>query len=557
MMQWLVRGAVIACLSVFSLSCATEGSGVSSAVATEPGPVVTPPAGALRGVRENRQLIFKGIPYAAPPERWRAPVAAQPWDGVRDATRFSPVCFQPRSRGANIYSADPGEMSEDCLTLNIWAPENARNAPVMVWIHGGALTAGASSEGLYDGARVASEGVIVVTINYRLGVLGYVAHPELSAESEHNVSGNYGTLDQIEALRWVQRNIASFGGDAANVTIAGESAGALSVMYLMTAPQARGLFAKAIVQSGYMVSSPGLRERLLGQPSAEEVGVYLSGQMQAPNIAALRAMAPAALIDGAAAARYVPLGTVDGYVMPAQMTEVFDRGEQAPVPILAGFNSGEIRSLRMLTPAPPASREEYERVIRERYADLAEYFLALYPSTNMQEAMWATTRDALYGWTAERLVRRQTARGHASYLYLFDHGYPAADDAGLHAFHAAELPYVFGTRDRTPQLWPSVPRTARETRMSDAMVGYWTSFMRTGVPQARSQPDWPAYGTTRGYMLFAGTPQAGTHLMPNMFELHEEAVCRRRATSQPWNWNTGIISPPLAREGGGLCANGS
>jgi para-nitrobenzyl esterase len=556
MMRWLVRGAVVACLSMLSLSCAANGPVVSSSVAAERGPIVEAPAGSVEGVRERGVRVFKGIPYAAPPVRWRPPAAMPAWQGVRDATRAGPICMQPRGRNAGIYTNDLGEQSEDCLTLNIWSPENASNAPVFVWIHGGALANGAASEALYDGARLASEGVIVVSINYRLGVFGYLAHPELSAESERGVSGNYGLLDQVEALRWVQRNISAFGGDPSNVTIAGESAGGLSVMYLMASPLARGLFAKAIAQSAYMISSPELRTRGQGDPSSEEVGVYLAGQLHAPNLAALRAMDARALVDGALAARYSPLATVDGYVLTRQLTDTFDRGEQAPVPILAGFNSGEIRSLTFLTPPPPASRAEYERIIRERYADLADYFLALYPSTNLQEAMWATTRDGLYGWTAERLVRRQTARGAPSYLYLFDHGYPAADEANLHAFHGAELPYIFGVRDRTPPQWPGIPRTAREARLSDAMIGYWTSFARSGRPHAANAADWPAYGSTRAYMLFADAPRAGAHLMPNMFELHEEAVCRRRVSGQPWNWNVGIISPPLAREGGGLCANG-
>lgn len=554
MMRWFARAATLVGL-VVSISCAEHGPVMSSSFANERGPVVEAPAGAVEGVRERGVRVFKGIPYAAPPERWRAPVAMAPWQGVRPATAFGPVCMQPRVRNAGIYTNDLGEQSEDCLTLNIWTPENAANAPVLVWIHGGALSNGASSESMYDGARLASEGVVVVSINYRLGVLGFLAHPELSAESEHNVSGNYGVLDQIEALRWVQRNIAAFGGDVANVTIAGESAGGLSVMYLLASPMARGLFSKAIAQSAYMISSPELRTRGQGEPSSEEIGVYLAGRLQAESIAALRAMDARALVDGAVAAQYAPFGTIDGHVLPRQLVETFDRGEQAPVPVLAGFNSGEIRSLRFLTPPPPDSRTEYERLIRERYGDLAEYFLALYPSSNVQEAMWATTRDALYGWTAERLVRRQTALGAPSYLYLFDHGYPAADDAGLHAFHAAEIPYMFGTRDRTPPQWPTVPRTSRETRLSNAMIGYWTSFARTGRPQAPREPDWPAYGTTRAYMLFAGTPQPGAHLMPNMFELHEEAVCRRRTSAQPWNWNVGIISPPIGREAG-LCANG-
>src|SRR5690606_19906476 len=199
-------------------------------------PVVNAPAGSMQGEALDGVNAFRGIPYAQPPVRqlrWRAPVAAERWDGVRDATEFGPACHQPPSRPGSIYApANPLPMSEDCLSLNVWTPAEAENAPVFVWIHGGALTGGASSETMYDGARLAERGIVVVSINYRLGVLGYLAHPELSKESADNISGNYGLLDQIEALRWINRNIAAFGGDPGNVTIGGESAGALSVMYL-------------------------------------------------------------------------------------------------------------------------------------------------------------------------------------------------------------------------------------------------------------------------------------------------------------------------------------
>ena len=233
-----------------------------------------------------------------------------------------------------------------------------------------------------------------------MGVLGWLAHPELSAESPEGVSGNYGLLDQIEALRWVRRNIGSFGGDPSNVTIAGESAGALSVMYLMAAPAARRLFSKAIAESAYMISVPELKEHKFGSPSAEESGTKLAAALHAPNIAALRAMDAAKLAEAAPAAMYFPWPTIDGHVLPRQLVDVFDRGEQAPVPLLTGFNSGEIRSLRILAPPPPATASEYESTIRDRYLDLADQFLRLYPSTNLQESVWATTRDALYGWTA-------------------------------------------------------------------------------------------------------------------------------------------------------------
>ncbi len=516
--------------------------------------MVNAPAGAVMGQSEGALRVFKGIPYASPPvgaARWKPPVPLTPWKGIRPAIQFGPACIQPTRHTASIYASDLGTTSEDCLTLNIWAPTGARKAPVFVWIHGGSLTSGSSKEKGYDGTRLSNRGMVVISINYRLGVLGYLAHPALSAESPVGISGNYGLLDQIEALRWIQHNVSAFGGDSHNVTIAGESAGGLSVMYLMAAPAARGLFSKAIAQSAYMISTPELKQRSNGMPSAEESGTALAATVHAPEVAALRAMDAQTLTDAAAAAQFWPFGAVDGHVLPRQLVEVFDRGEQARVPLLAGFNSGEIRSLTILAPPPPASAAEYEKIIRDRYGDLADEFLRLYPSTNLRESIFATTRDALYGWTAERLVRKQTALGIPAYLYLFDHGYPAADDAGLHAFHASELPYVFGTFDQTPPLWPKNPDTSQERQMSDAMIDYWSSFARTGQPQAANEADWPAYGTTEAYMAFQEAPHAALHLYPGMYALHEEAGCRRRSTGdQPWNWNVGIISPKLSRENG-------
>jgi para-nitrobenzyl esterase len=514
-------------------------------------PVVDAPAGVVTGVTDGPLHVFKGIPYASPPvgaARWKPPGALPRWSGARDATQFGPACPQPSRHIESVYSSDIGATSEDCLTLNIWTREGAHDAPVFVWIHGGAFTAGSSKESLYDGARLAGQGIVVVTINYRLGVLGYMAHPELSAESPLAISGNYGLLDQIAALRWVRQNVAAFGGDPANVTIAGESSGGLSVVYLLASPEARGLFARAVAQSAYMVSMPELKEGRYGQPSAEDIGTHVAGKLGAANLAALRAMDAQALVDGAAAAGYAAFGTVDRKILPRQLVEVFDRGEQALVPVLAGFNSGEIRSLRFLTPPPPASAADYERIIRARYLDLSAEFLRLYPGSDLQESMWATTRDALYGWTAERLVRSQAAHGMSGYLYLFDHGYPAEDAAGLHAFHASELPYEFGTVRRTPPLWPKIPATPQEQGLSDAIVGYWTAFAREGRPVAAHQPDWPAYGQHRDYLLISDSPHPSRHLYPGMFELHETAVCRRRAAGEPWNWNVGIISPRLSDE---------
>jgi para-nitrobenzyl esterase len=542
MIRLLRYAAVAACLLLAAPSMA------SAPPAEARGPVVVAAAGAYMGSAEGDIRVFKGIPYAQPPVgplRWKPPQPLAPAASGLRVTEFGPPCMQPTSTIRTVYSQDIGPDSEDCLSLNIWTPKHARHAPVLVWIHGGALLGGSSKEALYDGRRMAERGIVVVSINYRLGVFGYLAHPALSAESPEGVSGNYGLLDQIAALRWVHDNIAAFGGDPAQVTIAGESAGGLSVMYLMASPRARGLFARAIAESAYMISTPALKRAAVGESSAEDAGVRLATRLQKPDIALLRAMDARQLADAAPMAGFSPFANVDGVVLPRQLVETFDRGEQAPVPILAGFNSGEIRSLTILIPPVPASAQAYEAAIRERYGDLAEAYLKLYPSSDVRESMLANTRDALYGWTAERLVRKQAAIGQPSFLYLFDHGYPAMEAAHLHGFHASELPYVFGTLERTPPLWPKIPATPAEAALSNAMLDYWTSFAKTGRPTSAQAIAWPAFGTAANIMRFADDGPRVEHRDPAAYDLHEEAVCRRRAAGQAWNWNTGIVSPPL------------
>lgn len=542
-----MKAAVHLLAGLTALGCVA----VQSPAWAEAGPVVQAPAGPLQGEAVDGVDVFRGVPYALPPtgwRRWRPPAEMSPWTRTRDATRFGAACHQPVARGESIYSGEEPTMSEDCLFLNVWAPQGAEAAPVFVWIHGGALTTGASNEAMYDGARMAAaQGMVVVSINYRLGVLGYLAHPELSAESRQKISGNYGLLDQVAALKWIKGNIAAFGGDPGNVTIAGESAGALSVMYLMASPEARGLFHKAIAQSAYMISTPELRSTRHGDPAAETVGVWLQAQLGRQNLADFRGMDAQELTTASLAKGYAPWGTIDGKILPEQLVEVFDRGEQAPVPLMAGFNEGEIRSLRfLLPPSPPADAEAYETAIRASYGPLAEAFLKLYPSSDLKESLLATPRDGLYGWTAERLARRQERTGQPGFLYFFDHGYPAMDEADLHAFHASEIPYVFGNVDRTPPRWPAIPETEGERGLSQAMMAYWASFARTGAPVAPNQPDWPAYGEGRFYMAFEETPVVRDHLMPGMYETHEAVVCRRRAAGGiAWNWNFGVLSPAL------------
>jgi para-nitrobenzyl esterase len=518
--------------------------------------VVDSPSGRIRGVAGKGMSVFRGIPYALPPlgaRRWRAPVPCPDWIGERDAIRFGAACVQPPRKAGSIFADElPGE-SEDCLTLNIWTPQAAENAPVFVWIHGGSLTWGAGGEKLYDGESLARQGVVVVSINYRMGIFGYLAHPELSAESADNISGNYGLLDQIEALRWVQRNIGAFGGDPHNVTIAGESAGGLSVMYLMASPLARGLFAKAIVQSGYLISGPELRAARFGHPSAESIGADLGKKLGVNGIEELRGMDAAVLAKAALEAGYMAQGTVDGHVLPRQIVESFERGEQAQAPLLAGFTAGETTIFPFMVPPMPESGDEYIALMRARTGDVAERYLALYPAQDMAESLRALARDAVYGWTAEKLVRCQTALEAPAYLYYFDHGYPNASARGLHAFHGSELPFLFGTMDRTPPNWPRVGSDADHLALSAAMTGYWASFAAGGTPKASGEAQWAAYADDSAYMHFDDRPRTAKHLLAGMFELFDEEIGQRRASGDtPWNWNFGLAAPdrPVEKKNG-------
>ena len=497
--------------------------------------------------------VFRGIRYAEPPVgdlRWKPPVPAAPWTDVRPALEFGAACQQVRSVPCSVYAREVKCMSEDCLFLNVWRPPQAFDAPVMVWVHGGSLRTGNPAGGLYEGSALARKGVVVVTLNYRLGVLGYLAHPQLSEESAHGSSGNYGLLDQIEALRWVRANIAAFGGDPGNVTLFGESAGALSVIELMTSPLARRLFHKAIVQSGYLVSNPELSRSRFGLPSAHAIGQWLARELGAADLAALRAVDAQSLVERAAAAGFDPQATIDGWVLPQQILECFDRGEQAAVPVIAGFNEGEIRSLRpIFLPPLPASSVEYESLVRRIYGDLAPAYLARYPAEDVEESALAAARDGFYGWSAERLARDQTRLGLPAYLYFFAHRYPAQEALHLEAFHASELPYEFGRigmPDGWPEMWPRPPDEAGERALSEALMRYFTSFARDGAPSAPGAAAWRAYRHDRAYLEFRAPPQPRRHLLPGMFELHEEVIARRRAAgTQHWYVNVGLASPPV------------
>jgi para-nitrobenzyl esterase len=532
--------------------------------ASEKGPQVKVHAGVLQGVTEAdaRVNAFKGIPYAKPPTgdlRWRPPVPAPAWEGTRVASEFGHACPQPPPQPTGIYSGGIATLNEDCLTLNVWAPIGARKLPVMVWIHGGALVGGSSSEPLYDGVNIARQGVVFVSINYRLGLLGYLAHPALSAESPQHLSGNYGLLDQIEALRWVRDNVAAFGGDPGQVTIAGESAGGLSVIELLASPLARGLFSKAIVQSGYMPSYRALHDYSYDLPSSEAAGAQMAKLAGASSAAELRAVDLVKLFQAGLATGWQPEPVIDGVVLKRQLAETFARGEQAKVPVLAGFNEGEIRSLLYLMPKAPDSQSAYEADVRRRFGPKAAEFLAVYPGVDPRADVMASMRDGLYGFAAQYLVRQQAVAGQPAYLYFFRHSTPAERALDLAAFHASELPYVFGQVGVSAAIgpnWPRPPLTGTESQLSEAMMGYWTSFVRDGVPRASGEPDWPRYTAgQRSYLDLDDRPSPERDLLPAAFAFADELVAGRRQQGHSWRLDIGFSAyppPPATGQAGSV-----
>ena len=528
-------------------------------VDAEAGPVVRIESGLIRGTRSIEGVVaYKGVPYAAPPVgelRWKPPQSAPGWRGVRPATEFGSACLQFPTPPESFYTVDQPWMSEDCLFLNIWVPVGAKNLPVMVWIHGGALIWGAGSDPWYDGARLARRDVVVVTFNYRLGVFGYFSHPELSAESPHGASGNYGTLDQIAVLQWVKRNIASVGGDPARVTVFGESAGALSVAHLMASPLATGLFQGAIAQSVYLPAMPELRSSRFGLASAEAVGAELGRLADAPTLAELRAM-PAPVLQDASIGLYSRIGgttaVVDHWVQPAQIFETFDRGRQATVPFIAGFNSGEQRALDAGTLPPfPADAAAYEDRVRLAYADLAPEFLRLYPANTVVDSSYAAVRDAYYGWAVEKLLRAHGRVCPTTWMYYFDHAYPPAAARGLGAFHASDILFTFGNIGPDavlPPNWPSPCDSPADIAMADTLMDHWVAFARTGCPASEGHPAWPFFDPDRqAYLLFQdGEASSGQRPMAGMFELQDAYMTRLGVAGRSWTWeNIGTAATPI------------
>jgi para-nitrobenzyl esterase len=468
-------------------------------------PKVTIDSGTIKGKSHGNVSAFLGIPYAAPPVgdlRWKPPMPVAAWSGTRDATEFGSRCMQGAVFSDMIFR-DPG-ISEDCLYLNVWsAAKHGAKLPVMVWIYGGGFVAGASSEPRQDGSNLAKHGVVVVSMNYRLGVFGFFAHPELAAKSGRNAAGNYGLLDQVAALEWVKRNIAQFGGDPANVTIFGESAGSFSVSALMASSLTKGLIHKAIGESGAAFSSSGLRfepAAVIGPRHAK----FAEESLGAKTLAEARAVPAQKLLEAATDAtkggafQFGP--DVDGYFLPDSVPAIFAAGKQNDVPLLAGWNRDE-GSFNVQKDKPTvAGLKEYAA---KTYGDKADEFLKLYPAADDDQALRSmedAAGDQFIAFSTWRWLEAQKKAGKSPvYRYRFDMSHPtdAKRPPNAGAYHSAEIEYVFAQLD--PENW--VSWRPEDRALSEAMQKYWSNFAKTGDPNGEGLPKWPPYEASSGWQV--------------------------------------------------------
>ena len=465
---------------------------------------------------DGQVRVFLGIPYAAPPVgplRWKPPQPAPKWSGVHESADFGSRCMQPDIYH-DMHFRDPGA-SEDCLNLNVWTPAKDKHAklPVMVWIFGGGFVAGAASEPRQDGQYLAHKGVVVVSMNYRLGIFGFFAHPDLAAESPQHAAGNYGLMDQTAALRWVKKNIAAFGGDPNNVTIFGESAGSFSVSAQMASPLAQGLFEHAIGESGAAFNSRGLSFKPAADREKSDPAWALA-TFGTSDLAALRAMSAEDILQKMAAAAAtqatapgsarMPAGDrpdIDGYFLPESVPQIFKENKQAHVPLLAGWNRDEPSALAVNEPTPPTV-QSFQQTAQKDFGEQSAEFLKAYPATTDAEAV----RSAIDYMGARFLtfatwewLNAQAADKHPAYRYHFERPSPSDKyhPAGSGAFHSDEIEYVFGTLDSRPEaVWQP-----EDHKLSDLIQTYWTNFARTGDPNGGGAPNHPGVPTS-------GTPGA-------------------------------------------------
>jgi para-nitrobenzyl esterase len=465
--------------------------------------------GMIQGTVEDGLTIYKGIPFAAPPVgdlRWRAPEPAAKWEGVRQATKFAPAPMQ----GGNPASGK----SEDCLYLNVWTPAKSakEKIPVLVWIYGGGFSFGSTSEPGYSGEMLAKKGVVLVSIAYRVGQLGFLAHPELSAENPNHVSGNYGLLDQIAALKWIQKNISSFGGDPKKVTIFGESAGGISVSMLCASPLAKGLFHGAISQSGgsfgptRVTTFPGENMKTLTQAEAD--GKTYAQKVGVVSITELRKIEADKLPLGMGMGGGWPI--TDGYVIPDDQHKLYEAGKYNDTPILIGYNSDEGASFsREKTPL------QYVTGVKTRYGKFTDVLIKAYPvgENSVPKTARDLIRDAAFGWHTWSWARLQSQKGKSKvFFYYFDQHPDYPNDSPRNGFgstHGQEVAYVFQHLD------PSNPQTSKsDLVISQAMGDYWTNFAKYGDPNGKGVPAWPGFSSATPVVMYLG-PTAHTGPVPS------------------------------------------
>lgn len=467
--------------------------------------VVKIDSGAMEGAvnADSSLRIFRGVPFAAPPVgelRWKPPQPVKHWSGIRKATGFGAHCMQAQVFADIVFRGK--EMSEDCLNLTVWAPAKpaSKRLPVYLWFYGGGFAAGGEDEPRYDGESLAKQGIVVVNANYRLGVFGFFAHPELTKESSHHASGNYGMLDQVAALEWVKRNIAAFGGDPGRITIGGESAGSLSVSALMASPLSRHLFQQAIGESGAFFGSVG-GNAVPTLAATEKQGEKFAAAAGATSLAELRRKSAAELLAIASKPNsgfnFWP--SVDGYFLPEDPQQTYAEGKQAHVPLLAGWNADEMRMAVLLAPVKPNATTFAEQ-LRKQYKDRSDEALKLYPASTDEQAFrsagdLASDNFIVYGtW---KWIDMQAKTGKPVYRFEFDRTVPiphAMKNIGLKTLgspHASELEYVFNMLSSKPADWQP-----EDQKVAETMNRYWGNFIRTGDPNGEGLSRWPDFSQT-------------------------------------------------------------
>ena len=526
------------CNLTFACAMALLGvSLLSSSALAQAIPPARVESGLLQGTVEDGLAVYRGVPFAAPPVgdlRWREPWRPLPWTGVRAASEYGRACMQSNPAIANLPPP-----SEDCLFLNVWTPDvhASQRLPVMVWIHGGGFVAGTPAERLYHGEWLAKKGVVIVSVSYRLGVFGFLAHPQLSAESAHHTSGNYGLLDVIAGLEWVRKNIAAFGGDPGRVTIFGESAGAIAVSQLCASPLAKGLFQAAISESGGSFgpvrAAGGPGENMQPLQVAEQDGRAWAQSLGASGLKELRAMPAERLLGAAQRQRGLSWPVVDGWVIPDDQFKLYQSGRYNDVPVLIGYNSDEGATFGV-----PASQDAYVQSVHERYGRFADKLLIAYPGGESPAAKKTArdlTRDTAFGWQTWSWARLQTRTGKSRvFLYYFDEhpSYPALSPrAGFGTPHSEELPYVFRQLREHNRPAP----TPQDEALSAMLRTYWTNFARTGDPNGPHLPKWPNFSDSAPQVLHIAAAHTGAAPVVNEAGLNvlDEYFAWRRASSGP------------------------